>query len=110
MFTRRVQLRSWIRPDRSSTKSPGWSSLPSVLAVSIEEWKERNVAAVLSCYPKMGQVLARLDRGWTLLHHPGLHDSALPQRVHPLAECRHRLDGRDVYLRGFHALHSVARP
>src|SRR5260370_4449310 len=102
-------LRSWMRQDRSSTESPSRSSSPSVLSVSVEEWKERNVATVLSYAPTMGQVLARLDHGWTLLHHPGLHGTALPQPVDPLGEYRLRLDGRNVYLCGIHACHSVAR-
>jgi hypothetical protein len=77
---------SRIYPYRWSTKSPGWSGFPSVLHAFIEEWKEQNVAAVISYRKKLGEILARLDRGGTLLHLPGLHDAALSQRVNPLAE------------------------
>jgi two-component system, LytTR family, sensor kinase len=58
----------------------------------------------------MGAVLACVDRRRALLHLTGLHDATRPQRVHPLAECLPRLDGRHVHLRGVHAPHPVVRP
>ena len=47
--------------------------------VSIRRRIGRDVAAVFSYDPTMGESLARLERGWTFLHHPGFHDAAVPQ-------------------------------
>ena len=77
---------------------------------SVPEWKHRNVTAACFRHPSMGAVLACVDRRRTLLRLTGLRAAARPQRVHLLAECLHRLDGRSVYLRGVHASDPVVRP
>src|SRR6516162_4201016 len=72
--------------------------------------RQGNVATVFSYDPQMGGLLARLDRSWALLYQPGFHDAALPQRIRTMAECRYRLDVRNVHLRRIHAYNPVARP